>query len=111
MADHIGKLIKDLAEMQVGFYVYYPAPFGQRTVHVTPEQLVHYADDPVGYLAEHYSVSREDYLAWHRSGYTVTCSGFTKTGRRCKATVSGLSLVNEPRIWVEGQGGRCNVHG
>jgi len=111
MTNHLADVVNDLAAKQVGFYATHDGPSGQVTVYLTPQELIKYAADPVGYLAGHYRVSREDYLAWHRSGYKVICSGFTKAGKPCKATVPGLSLVSSPAAWVQGKGGRCTTHG
>lgn len=105
------EVVNDLAAKQVGFYVTHDNPSGQATIPLTSSELIRYAGDPVGYLSEHYGVSREDYLGWHRSGYKVICAGFTKSGKPCKATVPGLSLVHHPAAWVQGRGGRCSVHG
>jgi hypothetical protein len=108
---HAAEVIKDLASKDVGFYASHDIPGGQATVHLTAQQVLEYAADPVSYLAAHYGVSRGDYLEWHQSGYRVVCCGFTKAGKPCKATVPGLSIVGDPKTWVQGQGGRCTAHG
>ncbi|WP_176042808.1 hypothetical protein [Burkholderia stabilis] len=111
MTNQLADVVKELAEKQVGFYATHDHPHGQATVPLSSQEVIRYAVDPVGYLAEHYRVSREDYLAWHRSGYKVICSGFTKTGKPCKGIVRDLSMVTSPALWVQGQGGRCTTHG
>lgn len=110
MVEHLEEAVKDLVAKQVGFYVFHDNASGQTTLHLTSTDLIRYSADPVGYLSEHYGVSREDYLGWHRSGYKVICSGLTKSGKPCKATVPGLSIVHSPAEWVQGRGGRCTVH-
>jgi hypothetical protein len=40
----------------------------------------------------------------------VRCCGWTKEGRSCRAFVPGLSRVEDPRAWADGQGGRCSAH-
>lgn len=111
MTNQLVSLVDELAEKQVGFYATHDHPSGRATVALSPRQVVRYAADPVGYLAEHYRVSREDYLGWHRSGYKVICSGITKSGKPCKAVVTGLAMVDSPAAWASGRGGRCTAHG
>ncbi|WP_139093443.1 hypothetical protein [Delftia sp. JD2] len=111
MTNQLVDVVKELAEKQVGFYATHDDPHGQATVPLSSQEVIRYVADPVGYLAEHYRVSREDYLAWHRSGYKVVCAGFTKSGKPCKAIVTGLSMVGSPEVWVKGRGSRCAIHG
>lgn len=111
MVKHLEEVVSNLEAKQVGFYAFHDSPSGQTTVHLTPAELIRYSADPVGYLSKHYGVRREDYMAWHLSGYRVVCSGLTKSGKPCKATVPGLSMVHSPAEWVQGRGGRCTVHG
>ncbi|WP_139074457.1 hypothetical protein [Xanthomonas bromi] len=111
MTNQLVDVVNELAEKQVGFYAMHDSPHGQTTVPLSAEEVIRYAADPVGYFAEHYGVSREDYLAWHRSGYKVVCSGFTKSGKPCKAIVTGLSMVARPAVWAAGRRGRCITHG
>lgn len=110
MSDHLANAIKELAEKDVGFYVSHAAPGGQRTVPLRAQEVIAYAADPVGFLAKHYGVSKSDYLGWHQAEYRVFCSGFTKTGARCKATVTGLSYVQTPKEWAENQMSYCAIH-
>ena len=111
MGTDLATAIKELAEKDVGFYVTHAAPGGQRTVPLDTQEVIAYAADPVGFLAKRYGVSKSDYLGWHEAQYHVYCSGFTKKGARCKATVPGLSYVDDPKTWAESQGGRCALHG
>lgn len=111
MTNQLVDVVNELAEKQVGFYATHDNPHGQMSVPLSSEEVIRYAADPVGYLAEHYRVSRDDYLAWHRSGYKVVCSGFTKSGKPCKAIVPGLSMVTSPAVWARSRGGHCTTHG
>lgn len=111
MSTNLTTAIKQLAEKDVGFYVTHAVPGGQRTVPLSTEEVIAYAEDPVGFLAKRYGVSKADYLGWHEAEYRVYCSGFTKSGKRCKATVPGLSYVDSPSLWAESQSGRCALHG
>jgi len=110
MSQSIAQLVDDLASKQVGFYAYHDNPFGQATVPLTSVEVAEYANDPVSYLARHYGVTRDAYLAWHSSNYNVLCAGFTKAGKPCKNIVPGLSLVADPKVWSDGQGRHCAHH-
>lgn len=104
-------VVRKLAEMDVGFYARHDTPSGQSSVHLSADDLIAYASDPVAFLARHYDVSRADYLGWHESGYRVICAGKTVKGKSCKAAVSGLTLVEHPGVWAKHQGEYCSVHG
>ena len=107
----IQTVIRKLVELDVGFYAKHDTPSGQATVHLSGEDLVAYAADTVGFLAKHYGVSKADYLGWHESNYCVICASKTVKGKACKATVTGLSMVENPRVWAEHQGAYCFTHG
>jgi hypothetical protein len=110
MSSDLTSTIKELAEKDVGFYVTHAAPGGQRTVPLSTQEVIAYVEDPVGFLAKRYGVSKADYLGWHQSDYRVQCSGFTKQGARCKASVPGLTFVDSPKEWADNQTGRCALH-
>ena len=102
-------LIKTLSENDIGFYCSHPAPGGSRTLHLSPEQLLSYMQDPVAYLAQIYGVTRQQYLGWNQSDYSVKCAGKTSAGKSCKNTVPNGSFT-EPKEWVSLQGSYCHVH-
>lgn len=103
-------MLKELEQKEVGFYVTHPCPYGQKTVVLDAQEIADYSVDPVGFLAKYYKVPREVYIDWHRSDYNVICAGKTKKGHRCRNTVPGLSGVDTPKKWMEGQGLHCNLH-
>lgn len=103
------QFIKTLTERDVGFYCSHPDYGGNRTVHLTPEQLLDYVKDPVAYLAKLYGVSSQEYIEWHQSEYSVRCSAKTTAGKQCKHNVEGGNRV-EPKAWVQMQGGYCSIH-
>ena len=82
---------------------------GTMQVSIPCRQLPTFLADPVTWLADHYHVSRAQYLAWHESGYTVRCAGSTSRGQPCRNAVEGGSTVSLAR-WVELQGAYCHVH-
>ena len=105
----IAQIVGELAQLDVGFYCTHQNQWGQATVPLSTQELLQYAQDPVGYLAAYYKVSRDQYLAWHRSNYTVLCAGKTRAKRPCKNIVEGGNGVT-PRQWVDLQGSYCHVH-
>jgi len=104
-------VIRHLAQQEVGFYAKHDTPGGQRTVHLDVEDVMVYAADPAAFLARYYGVSKADYLGWHRSEYRVICAGKTVKGKPCKASVSGMTLVESPAAWARHQGEYCSIHG
>jgi hypothetical protein len=106
---NISQILGALVQLDVGFYCTHPSYGGRSTIPLPPEHLLLYAQDPVGYLASYYRISKAQYLAWHQSSYSVRCAGKTRAGRPCKNVVEGGSGV-EPRRWVELQGSYCHVH-
>ena len=110
MTDPVAAVVHYLAERDVGFYVSHPNPGGTATLELDSDQIVRYAADPVGFLAEHYDVTRDQYLGWHQAAYNVQCSGTTRKGHRCKAAAVGLTLLYSPKEWAENQGAFCALH-
>lgn len=111
MADSVSAVVQYLTERDVGFYITHPNPAGATSLPLSPRETVEYAADPVGFLAKHYQVTREEYLGWHEANYNVQCAGTTAKGRRCKAAAVGLTRLYSPKVWAENQGAYCAVHG
>jgi hypothetical protein len=105
----VNEFIKTLSENDVGFYCSHPDHSGQRTIFLSAEQLMKYIADPPAYLAQHYGVTRQQYLDWHQSDYSVKCCAKTSAGKPCKMIVDGGSGVN-PEAWVALQGSYCHFH-
>lgn len=110
MAREMLGFIEELAQKQVGFYVWHDAPGGQRTIVLKAVEVAEYASDPVGFLAKHYGVPKDVYVGWQQNEYKVLCAGTTQKGGQCRNTVPGLSDTKTPKEWWEGQGGYCSVH-
>ena len=106
---NIQQFVEHLAQLDVEFACSHPNYGGRRTVPLSPQQLLRYVQDPVGYLAAYYGISKAQYLGWHRDNYTALCAGTTRAGKPCKNAVSGGCSV-EPDRWVELQGEYCHVH-
>lgn len=111
MMKSIAEVIQHLAEQDVGFYITHPNPGGNTTLTLNKDEIVLYAADPVGFLAQHYCVTRDEYLGWHQAGYNVQCGGTTAKGHRCKATAVGLTQLYSPKQWAGSQGSYCVLHG
>lgn len=111
MTDSVAAVVQLLAERGVGFHITHPNPGGSTTVALDKDEIIRYAADPVGFLGQHYDVTRDEYLGWHQAGYNVQCGGTTARGHRCKATAVGLTMIYSPKKWVESQGAYCAVHG
>lgn len=105
----ITSTLEKLAELDVGFYCSHPDEAGAGSLYLSVPELVQYAKDPVGYLAAYYKVSKDQYLAWHRSDYMVVCSAKTGANKPCKNIVSGGNQAPLHQ-WVELQGSYCHVH-
>jgi hypothetical protein len=103
------QFVERMAQLDVGFYCTHQSYGGQTTVPLSEQQLLSYLQDPVGYLAEYYGVSKQQYLAWHQANYSATCVGKTREGSICKNVVEGGANVT-PKRWVELHGSYCYVH-
>ena len=101
--------VKRLSALGVTFHVFHPAPGGSRTLEIPPDDLERFERDPIAYFAKRHRVTKEQYLDWHATGYSVRCSSTTKHGQRCKHIVKGGSDLDIER-WVELQGRYCEIH-
>lgn len=99
-----------LAELGVSYHLSVPSPWGADTFEVHPSDLVLLRSDRDSVCARHYKVSKEDYIAWRDSHFSVQCAGRTTRGTRCKNPVSGGLNVSAER-WVQLQGEYCVIHG
>lgn len=102
--------LEHLAELGVSYYLSVPSPWGADTIEVSPSELVLLRSDPDSVCARHYRVTRENYIAWRDSQFSVQCAGRTTRGTRCKNTVTGGLNVSAER-WVQLHGEYCAVHG
>ncbi len=103
----IADAVKKLGQLDIGFYCTHDDYAGARFITLTEEQVLQYAEDPVGYLAKFYGVTKDEYLGWHRSGYRVQCAGKTRSGKRCRGSVARNI---EPKEWAALQGSFCHQH-
>jgi len=101
--------IKRLSALGVTFQVSHPAPGGSRTLDIPADDLELFERDPIAYFARRHRVTKEQYLDWHATEYSVRCSSTTKCGQRCKHIVKGGSDLDIER-WVELQGRDCEIH-
>jgi hypothetical protein len=109
MTTTLRQSIQQLSSLGVSFLVSHNAPGGQCTVYVTGDQLGDYAEDPDGWLAAHYGVARDDYLAWQAAKFVMLCGATTSKGRPCEHVARNGNGVM-PKQWVAVSGARCAVH-
>ncbi|QQM29038.1 hypothetical protein JET14_11870 [Martelella lutilitoris] len=83
---------------------------GSRSITIEARDLEKYVSDPVGFTAQHFGASVEDYLRWIETEGTPQCGALTKKGKRCTLSVAGGGQRDFKR-WKELDGGYCQVHG
>jgi hypothetical protein len=105
----VDQLLGGMEEHRLTVLYAHPNETGTKEVSIPCTQLPAFLANPVTWLANHYQVSRAQYLAWHESGYTVRCAGSTSRAKPCRNAVEGGSIVDLTR-WVELQGEYCHVH-
>ena len=101
--------VRRLSALGVTFHVSHPAPGGSRTLELPADDLMSFERDPIAYFAQRHRVTREQYIDWHASQYSVQCAAISKGGRRCKHIVKGGRDLDIDR-WVELQGRYCEIH-
>jgi hypothetical protein len=101
---------RSLAAAGVRFYVSVDTVWGGKDIDCTAEELAQYLADRPAFAAQHFGVSRGDYLAWLDAEGYARCGGTVTSGRRCKHLVSGPGQL-KAREWLERDGQLCTVHG
>ena len=105
----VDAFIRRLSAIGVTFHVSHAAPGGSRTLEIPADDLALFERDPVSYFAKRHRVTKEQYIEWHATDYSVQCSSKNKRGQRCKHIVKGGSNLDIER-WVELQGSYCEIH-
>ena len=105
----VDEFIKRLGALGVTFHLSHAAPGGTRTLEVPADDLALFERDPIAYFAKRHRVTKEQYIEWHATDYSVQCSSTNKRGQRCKHMVKGGSNLDIER-WVELQGSCCEIH-
>ena len=103
MTDSEYEFLKRLREAGVGFIAY--AVFGQ--IPLSLEDLLVYLEDPDAFLARHYDVSVEQFLAWRSFALDPHCRATTAKGRFCKHQVD---VPFGPSAFVPGITHYCTYH-
>lgn len=76
--------LKCLADGGVFFSVNGPTP-GQ--FNITADEVFEYIQDPMGYMAQQFEVSRDQYIAWISVLSDQKCRANEKPGKRCNEKV------------------------
>lgn len=104
------KTVTELANAGIKFVVSVRVPGGGETVAVPSSSVAQYVDDPQGFAAKHFGVTKEQYLLWVEMDGLPQCGATTKNGARCKNGVSGGSQRSIAE-WLHLDGDYCAVHG
>jgi hypothetical protein len=99
-----------LSDKGVAFLIAVPNECGQRDYVATPEEVIEFCNDSVGFYAKIHGVTKSEYGDWLDDLFCVYCAAKTRAGRRCRNIVTGGNQVS-PKRWVELQGRYCAVHG
>lgn len=101
-----------LHEHGVRFVVNVPTVYGGMDLFLTPADLLTYPHDPEAVAAKHMGVTRDIYVEWLAAMGDVQCAGETKSGRRCRRSISGGSIY-DPAEWARAidREERCVLHG
>ncbi|MGT2457801.1 hypothetical protein ACU4GI_33405 [Cupriavidus basilensis] len=94
------------------FHIEVPALGGQKSVALSPQQLVRLIADKQSVYAEVMGLTVPEYNEWRQLQGSVCCSAATAHGRQCRNTIPGASWL-EPEAWkaARSAGGYCQVHG
>lgn len=101
-----------LHEKGVRFIINVPTVYGGKDVFLTPDDLLIYPHDPEAVAAKHMGVTRDIYVEWLAAMGDVQCAGKTKSGHRCRRSISGGSIY-DPAEWARtiDREERCVLHG
>jgi hypothetical protein len=82
---------------------------GGETLYLSDEEVSRYNDDPDGFAAAHFGLSRIDYIEWLACYGAPLCKHRTKTGDLCRNQVDGMQV--DPQKWrALHRQGSCSSH-
>lgn len=84
--------------------------WGWEMISVPLAEIDRFKADQIGVAAEHFKLSRADYVRWVEWGGSVQCMAITKRGKRCRKSSPG-SLQPEDWLALEREGYLCETHG
>lgn len=104
------KTIETMAAAGINFVVNISVPGGGKDIELKPKDIPVYIADEEQCAADHFGVSKPQYLAWIEHEGRARCGGMTSNGKRCRNYVSGhiqLPIYE----WLRRDGGYCVAHG
>ena len=104
------EFLSELSNKGVSFLVNIPNQSGSITIALSAEDTLKYYVNRDAFIASYHGVELQEYLLWLEEEYSVRCGANTKSGKQCKNTAIGGSVV-DPIVWVKMQGEYCAVHG
>ncbi len=73
-------------------------PFGGEAIAISLRDLEKYNNDPDGYAAKHFGLTRDEYKEWIELDGKPRCGAQTRAGQFCKSALSGM--MGDSREWL-----------
>jgi hypothetical protein len=102
--------IASMRSAGISFVSHVRSPGGSTAVVLAPDDVSQFIQDRDTFAAQHFGVSRQQYLDWVETDGAPRCGATTKKGKRCANFVKG-GIQRTIEEWVELDGGYCIVHG
>ncbi|WP_426026439.1 hypothetical protein [Brevundimonas sp. TSRC1-1] len=111
MADDLAAL-KRLHAKGVSFIANVPTVYGGKDLIMGPQEAYEFSLDRDAAAARMMGVTKEVYVEWLAAGGDVQCAGTTKSGRRCRNSISG-GAIYDPVEWEREIriNAKCVIHG
>jgi hypothetical protein len=105
----VHELLAAMKAARIGLIVSIPDQWGSRTLNLGYDEVLRYLDDPIGFQAKYYNVTKRQFQGWLLEDGAVQCSHMIDDYRRCQIAVRGCQNVH-PKDWVRNSGRLCHVH-
>lgn len=85
-------------------------PGGGKDIYIAPADIVLYLRDPDGFAAEHFGLTKLEYIEWVTLDGAALCAARKRGGDLCRNVVSSAQL--DPVEWKKRhRRGCCHAHG